>query len=175
MTTTPTAHSASDRTDFRGEVSAEMERLHDEVLHTEKAHFAVGQVLRSLHSTLGLVTCSSAAGSAGTVVADVHEVHTGGLAVLAAITSAALTFVKPDEMALRHAEAGKTLNALRVRMRQVRRLDLHSDLPEDRKRWRELVEGFAVEKAAIDADSPTLGSRAFRRARARIAAGHVDR
>lgn len=163
--------------DFAGTARAEIERLEEDVLYTEKAHFAAATTLHKLHVRLGVFATGAAAASVATIVAKTSTWVPGVLALAASIGSAVLTFIKPEERAAQHLEAGRTLGDLRVRMRQFRTLDLGANVEPD---WvRRTVASFTKEKAAADASAPALGDRSFKRGKKVIEEGRfahvVDR
>lgn len=157
---------------FRTRVGDELQSLEEDLLWTEKAHFARAETLARVNLSVGLVATVSAAVAAGTIVAERSPLVAGVAALVAAITSGLLTFLKPLDGEKRHLDAGRRLGALRVRVRQSIRLDLSPDLRTTTEDLRKLALGFADEKARIDADAPATSGRAFKAARKKIEAGH---
>lgn len=159
---------------FRDQVSAELEAMQQDLLWTEKAHFETAAHYARLHLWLGITATVAAAFAAASVIADAVPVVSGSAAVLAAIASSIVTFLKPQDTEQKHLTAGRRLGALRVKVRQALTLDLHPGQPEQGDAWRRLASTLAEEKGKIDADAPGTSNRAFRAARAKIEAGHFQ-
>jgi hypothetical protein len=159
---------------FRAQVSAELEAMQEDILWTEKAHFATAALYARLHLWLGSIATVAAAIAAASVIADAVPVVSGSAAVLAAIASAIVTFLKPQDTEQKHLTAGRRLGALRVKVRQALTLDIHPTQPDQPDAWRALTSALAEDKAKIDADAPGTSNRAFRTARAKIGAGHFE-
>lgn len=159
---------------LRPRVVEELQALEEDVLWTEKAHFARAETLGRANFWVGLVATVSAAGAAGTIVAERSQLVAGLAALVAAIASGLLTFLKPLDGEKRHLDAGRQLGALRVRVRQAIRLDLTPEMGATAGDLRGLVRSFAEAKAKIDADAPATSGRAFQAARKKIEAGHFQ-
>jgi hypothetical protein len=150
----------------------EVERLEEDVLYTEKAHFAGGAGLQKVHTYLGVFATVSAAASVATIVAESTAWVPGTLALGASVSSAILTFVKPEERATQHLQAGRALGALRVRMRQFRTIDLIGDItPTEARKY---VTSLTKEKAKIDESAPAISNRAFKEGKKAIDQGRFD-
>ncbi|WP_431837054.1 SLATT domain-containing protein [Cellulomonas sp. Y8] len=159
---------------LRDAIVRELEDLAEDMQWTEKTHFAHAEALDRVNLWLGLGSTISASVAAATVVGDVAPVVTGVCALLAAIASGVLTFLKPRDTATRHLNAARQLGALGVRVRQAVRIDLAPALGAEPSSWRDLAHEIAQEKARIDQDSPGTGKRAFDTARDKINAGHFE-
>lgn len=159
-------------TDALETARVEIERLEEDLLYTEKAHLAAASTLRKVHTRLGVFATVTAAASVAAIVAESTAWVPGILALVASISSAVLTFVKPDERATQHLQAGRALGSLRVRMRQFRTLGLLHGMAPDAVR--ESVASLSEDKAAADAAAPALSDRAFVRGKKAIEAGRFD-
>lgn len=157
---------------FREQVSAELRAMEEDLLWTEKAHFATATTYARMHLWLGVVATIAAAVAAASIVAKALPVISGSAAVIAAITSGIVAFLKPQDTEQKHLAAGRRLGALRVKVRQSLNLDLHPSRPVDPDAWRASAKTFAEEKAKIDTDAPGTSNRAFQAARRKIEAGH---
>ena len=137
--------------EWRACAREELLQLGDDLLYTEKTHFAAAETLHKFNRIFGLAATMLSTAAAGAIVADLSKVAAGLLALVAAIISGSLTFVKPEQLAAQHLATGRQLGALRVRARHVLTLDL-ARLPvrDLRKTLAEMVE----EKAAIESSSP---------------------
>jgi hypothetical protein len=166
--------STSGSSEYYRAVKQELAALEEDLLWTEKAHFAAAGTLARVNFWVGVVATIAASVAAATVLADATPVVTGVAALIAAIASGLLTFLKPTEAEGHHLDAGRRLGALRVRVRQALRLDLLTPLDVEPRELRELVLGFATEKAEIDTDAPATSGRTFSTARKKIEAGHFQ-
>lgn len=145
--------------------------MEEDMLFTEKAHFVAAEELRKVHLLVGLVATVSAAASVASIVASGPKVISGVLALVAAIASATMTFVRPDEKASQHLSAAKTLGVARVKARHCRDIDLHTDQPEDVAEWRRMVTEISNAKGSADDAAPSISERRFQKARKKIQAG----
>ncbi|WP_197381460.1 SLATT domain-containing protein [Mycolicibacterium mengxianglii] len=160
--------------DLRSVVVSELERLEEDMLYTEKGHFAAAEELKAVHTCLGLVATVCAAAAAASIVADNSPVLSGTLALVAAMASAMLTFVKPQETAAQHLSAARALGATRILARQHREIDLHPDAAEDPAVWRNFITVIATAKKDADSASPSISNRRFEKGRRKIKAGHFE-
>lgn len=158
---------------FKDDCIAELDRLREDVLWTEKSHFAAAAHMLAAHYTLGVIATVASA-VAATTIATSLPLAAGIAAVVATVASALLTFLKPEARAQQHQGSARSLGVLKVRVRQAKMLDLAADLPDDFIKWRALAEDFAAQKADIDSAAPSLGSWAFRTARKKIEAGNFE-
>lgn len=159
---------------FRAQVADELTAIEEDLLWTEKAHFATAAFYARLHLWLGIVATAAAAVSAASIVAKAWPVISGSAAVIAAIASGIVTFLKPQDTEQKHLAAGRRLGALRVKVRQALNLDLHPSRLEQPDAWRALARTVAEEKATIDTDAPGTSNRAFQAARRKIEGGHFE-
>jgi hypothetical protein len=157
---------------YREQVSAELRAMEEDILWTEKAHFATATTYARLHLWLGVIATVAAAVAAASVIGEAAPAVAGSAAVVAAIASAVVAFLKPQDTEQKYLTTGRRLGALRVKVRQALNLDLHPSRPEQPDAWRTLTSTLAEEKATIDADAPGTSNRAFRTARKKIEAGH---
>lgn len=159
--------------DYRLAIARELLALEEDLLYTEKAHFAAAEELQRVHLLLGLTATLSAAVSVASVVTEAGPLWSGIPALVASLASAVLTFVKPDEKAAQHLGAGRSLGQIRVRSRQHRELGLQEQAtPPNPKRWRGYVDEIGKAKAETDQSAPATSNRHFRKAQAKIQAGH---
>ena len=80
---------------FRSAICGELLKMEEDMLYTEKAHFVAAEELRKVNLWVGLVATVAAAASVASIVASGPKVISGVLALLAAIASATVTFVRP--------------------------------------------------------------------------------
>lgn len=156
---------------YREAIAAELRRMHEDLLYTEKAHFSAAQSRGRTHLVLGLMSTMGAAVAAGGIIAEKQQLIAGAAALVAAVASAVLTFRKPEEAAQQHLGAGRDLGALRVQLRQHLALDLHPNSPVDATAWRTMVTAVSDNKAALDRSAPPITAAAFQEARRKIESG----
>lgn len=155
---------------LRDEVAAELDRLQEDILNTEKAHFAANDRLRNIHYALGGVATTGSITAAATIVQD-HPVVAAVAALISALAAGVMTFMKPADMAVAHLTAGRKLNALRVDIRQFQHLDMAPEQPDAFSEWRSAVADFASRKATVDLDSPAISERPYQHGRRKILRG----
>lgn len=158
---------------LRDEVVAEFMRLDEDLLHTEKAHFAAAEHFKALHYVLGGIAAVASAATAASTF-DGPSVLASMLAIVATVAAALVTFVKPEATATHHVEAARKLGDLRFRIRQARLLDAHEDSGLTEHDLRKLATGFTAEKQALLADAPTTSSFSFWRGKRKIKKGHFN-
>lgn len=149
----------------------EADRLANDLLYTEKTHFAAAESAQRLHRILGGSAAVAGAVAAAAVIAAWLPALAALAALIASASSAVLTLVNPQESAQQHLDAGRALAALRVEVRQTRELDLVPEASVPLQDVRNALKLFAVRKAEIDRSAPGLQERSFRRARVKVGRG----
>lgn len=158
--------------DVRKAVDDELRRLEEDILYTEKGHFAASDEHSRVHLGLGLLATITAAVAATTIIGKSDPWIPGVLALIAAVASAVLTFVKPDERAAQHLQSGRALAALRVRIRQTRTIDLAADGVVNAAAWKAAIEDLTTQKSDVDSAAPPVSDRFFKKAQQKIQAGN---
>jgi len=148
--------------------------MEEDILYTEKAHFAAAEELKQVHLWVGLTATVASSAAVASIVAHGPPVIPVILSLVAALASAIVTFVKPEKKAQQHLVAARALGNLRVKTRQYREIDLHPDTPDDLKAWRALIKQTTDAKAKADVAAPSLSDRRFEKAREKIKAGHFE-
>lgn len=156
--------------DVTQQVRDELSRIEEDILYTEKAHFAASDALGRIHLWLGLAATSASAVGATTIIGDGPDLHSGVLALVAAKAAAILTFMKPEERARQHLQVGRSLSCLRVQIRQTKAIDLAVPAVPATD-WRGFVAGLSTERADIVAAAPAISNRVLARTRKRIQSG----
>lgn len=156
----------------RSAIGDELSRLEEDLLYTEKAHFESAEVWGRVHLWLGLVVTVASGLAAATIIKQTAPVVPGVLALISTVGGALITFVKPDETAQTHLGCGRAMGALRVRVRQVRLIELANVRPEEVLTLYQDVRSLSEEKAEVDSAAPHLPNWAFKRAQRKIQAGH---
>lgn len=157
-------------------VQDELSRLEEDLLYTEKAHFAAAEVLGGVHVALGLVATLASAATATTLLGGAPTWLSGVLALAATLTSGVLTFLKPEKRSNQHLQSGRALGRLRVRIRQARlvELPLHGASSTDLFEWVPLLKDLADLKAEIEGAAPATTGWMFQWARRKIVRGHFE-
>ena len=156
---------------FAASLTEEGQQLAEEVLYTEKAHLAAAERKGRVQLVLGVLASVASAAAAATILADIKPV-TGSLALIAAVASGLVTFMKPDSTASQHLAAGRQLAALRVKVRHLLNLDL-GRLPDEEVRAS--IEHLATSKTDIDHKFLRRLSRDYDLASKRIKSGIYNR
>lgn len=156
---------------IRAAVHEELCRVEEDLLHTEKAHFAAAELDSGVHLVVGLAATVSSATAATTLIGDSAAWIPGVFALVATVASTILTFLKPDKRAAQHLQSGRALGALRVRVRQQRMIELVAPGALDASAWTSKVHEFGKQKADIEGAAPPIGEWAFQRARKKIQRG----
>lgn len=160
---------------LRDALDRELRELHEDLQYTEKAHFAHADSLSRTHLVLGILTTLAAAFAAGTIVSDTWPAAAAVAALLASILAGVNTFLKPDQRAQQHLNAGRQLGALRTTARQVRNLDLAADSTVALDFVRRRIDELSAQKSEVDQASPTISDSAFERGRTKIKSGIFKR
>ncbi|MGB3763595.1 MAG: SLATT domain-containing protein [Ornithinimicrobium sp.] len=158
-------------TDVRNAVEDELKRLEEDILYTEKGHFSASNEHGRVHLALGLLATITSAVAATTIIGKSDPWVPGVLALIAAVASAVLTFVKPDERAAQHLQSGRALGALRVRIRQTRTIDLPADHDVDAATWKTAIQDLTTQKTDADNSAPPVSDRIFKKAQQKIQQG----
>jgi len=151
-------------------LAAEGSQVSCDLLYSEKIHFAAAEELQKVHFALGLVAAAASVAAAATVLAD-ERVVAGVLALVGAVGTALLTFLKPDKRAEDHLAVGRQLGALRVELRQLMKLDL-GFVPDQQVRDR--MGEISQRKAEIDSTAPGTAERHYRKAKTKIDRGDFE-
>ncbi|WP_417491614.1 SLATT domain-containing protein [Maricaulis sp.] len=109
--------------DERLALAAELSRIEEDCIHSAKAQFNGAARLNGWHWTLGGSAAVLSAVVSASLIGNYPWV-TGLLALLAAILTAVLTFIKPAERAANHQDAGNQYLAIRNEARRLRKLHL---------------------------------------------------
>ena len=99
------------------------------------------------------------AAAAGVSALNQYETVAAGLAISAAVLTALITFLAPDNVGAAHHKAGTRYNILRGKLRRLHRIDLADGVYTDEQRT--LLETLAEEKAKIMETAPHIGRFAY--------------
>jgi hypothetical protein len=156
---------------LRHELSTELDKLTEDILYTEKSHFAAADEWGLLHTVIGGLTTVSAAASAATIISTSIPALAAVLALVAAIGGALQTFLRFGDSRDAALTAGRELGELRVRIRQMKNLRLPATSDAELGELVPLVAELAASKAEIDSRSPISSQRHYVKGRKRIERG----
>jgi hypothetical protein len=156
------------------QLSKESRRLEEDVIHSEKGHFASAGVLRTTHLGLGIIAAVGAAiAGANAFSGSANAAVAGTAGLVAAVASAVMTFAKPQELADKHQTVGTRYGALRGRLRRFRELTLLE--PEtEQGQYRADLEQLADQKAELDTAGPGIPRYGYIRGRKSLEAGEAS-
>jgi hypothetical protein len=137
----------------------EARRLEEDVLYSEKAHFAMATVWSRMHYLLGIPSALFAAAAGASALKQWPEVA-AGTAVAAALLTTLMTFLDAEKARSDHHATGIRYNWLRGKLRRLHQIDLKGDRPPSD--YRGTLEGLAQEKATIMQSARHIGGLAYR-------------
>lgn len=153
----------------------ELSRLEEDLLYTEKTHFAAAEGLGGVHLGLGLVATLASAATATTLLGDAPTWLSGVLALVATLASGVLTFLKPEKRSSQHLQSGRALGRLRVRIRQAKFIELPiQKASTGPAAWVSVLKELADLKAEIEGAAPATSGWMLRWARRKIARGDFE-
>lgn len=152
-------------------LSDELERIEEDCIHSGKAHFNAHDRWAKYHYWLGIpsVILSSVAGLA--FIKDYPDVG-GGISAAVAILTALSTFLKPNERASTHKNAGDQYLALRNDARIFRAIKLAHSC--DTQSAIDGLTELSKRRNELNQASPQFAGRDFRKARDGINAGEAQ-
>jgi hypothetical protein len=108
--------------DIITELCNEAARLQEDVLWSEKAHFAMATVWRRAHYWLGIPSALLAA-FAGVSALKLSPELAAVLAALSVLLTSLLTFLQPEKRATEHHQTGIAYSDLRGKLRRLRLIE----------------------------------------------------
>jgi hypothetical protein len=136
----------------------EARRLEEDVLYSEKAHFAMATVWARLHYALGVPSAILAAAAGVSALKHFPEIA-AAMAIGAAILTTLMTFLDPEKARSEHHAAGIRYSVLRGKLRRLYEIDLKTTTsPLD---YRTILETLAEEKARIMQSARHTGGLAY--------------
>ena len=104
-------------------VIEETRRIEEDSLHSMKGHLNAGSLWSWVHLFLGLPSAVLATFAGITALSGEPKI-TAILALLAAVLTSVMTFLKPQQVANNHNNAGREYNILKNRVRRFREIEL---------------------------------------------------
>lgn len=139
------------------EIRKEAERLEEDVVHSEKAHFAMATLWGWMHYILGVPAAISAA-AAGISVVKESPGWSIAFSVTATILTALMTFLDTERARSDHFISGVRYSALRGKLRRFYNIDSgEEDMPATQGKIHQL----ATEKTTIQETARHTGGLAY--------------
>ena len=151
-------------------IADEFLRIEEDSTHTAKAHFNMASGWKFLHYALGVPSAVLAALSGVSVLND-HDDAALYLAAAAALLSALLTFLNPNEHANTHQRAGNQHNTLKNRARVAAQVNAEVESLADLMKT---LESIARDQSSFTENSPGISRWAFKKARSGINSGEAS-
>lgn len=156
----------------------EAKRLEEDGLYSSKGHYAAADRWRSVHLYIGLPT-AVLTGLAGVIIvagpAEVRGVNldliTGLVALVAAVSTAVMTFLGPEKRSASHQTVGDRYNSLKGRARRFYGIDVHRSFTLDELADR--LESLAKERDELNQSGPLIPERAYKKAKKGIEDGQA--
>lgn len=166
----------ADNTEILAAICAEASRIEEDTTHSSCGHFEACKPWAHLNLWLGIPVTVAAAVGGVTALKD-EPAAASLIAFAVAAGTAMMTFLAPRERHKLHADCGNSYSSLRNEVRVFRNIEcqLGAPIAELHKRLQE----FAKRRDELNATSPIIPERAFKRARTGIEEGQkthqVDR
>jgi hypothetical protein len=152
-------------------IRIEAERIEEDATYSSKRHYEAHDIWNRRHLLIGLPAVIFSVLSTANLLQDVYPIVTGLMAVVVAVLTALLTFLKPSERAAGHKSAGDQYLALKNDVRVFRTIELALDKPiEDLART---VTTLAKRRNELNSASQQTPRPAFDRARKGIEDGEA--
>jgi hypothetical protein len=152
------------------ELVKEAGRVKEDAEHSAKGHFEAARVWGNCNKWIG-VTATVLAAVAGASALAEYGVASAGIAVVVAILTGLLTFLKPSECASRHLKAGNAYNGVRNDARIFANIECHETaLGGDLK---EQLADLNSRRNVLNTDSPQIPRWAYKKGKAGIDAGEA--
>lgn len=152
------------------ELHRELQRIMEDCAHSAKAQFNAAARWRAYHWWLGIPAAALAATASASLIGEFPWVS-ATLALLAAILTALLTFLKPAAQAAKHHDSGNQYLDIRNGARRIS--NIHLSQLSDETVAREMVETLAVRHGDHNRASPQFSRTDFEKAREGIEEGEA--
>lgn len=154
------------------QIEKEASRIEEDAVYSSKSHFNAGTCWTRRHFILGVIAtlASATAGITGLLddLTDWKSYISSFSALLAAMLTALLTFVKPDEYAINHKNVGGFFLELKNQIRIFRNIELPT---LDEQTSTERLKEFDTRRNELNQTSPIIPEYAFHKARNGIESG----
>lgn len=147
----------------------EVQRLLQDLVHSEQSHFEAASAWGRVHLTMGIAVAGGAALAAAFARYELNSVSVA-VGVGASLLAAVLTATSAAERGERHRSAGNRYLRLRGQARRFQQLDwpqMHGDQARAR------LEELCAAKADLNSESPGIPRWAYLLGKKRIDAGEV--
>lgn len=155
---------------LRVELAKEAEHVKEDAEHSAKGHFEAARVWGKCNKWLGVPATVLAAVAGASALAE-YGVVSAGFAVVVAILTGLLTFLKPSECASRHLSAGNAHNEVRNDARIFANIECHAATPGSDLKGQ--LADLNSRRNTLNTDSPQIPRWAYKKAKAGIDAGEA--
>ena len=159
---------------LKAELSKELSRLSEDILYTEKAHFAGADTWGRAHWIIGVATVVAGVASAAAIIVSSVPIAGAVFALVASAGGALQTWLKPGDNQASRTTAGRELGALRVEIRQMQSLRLPGATDQELATMVAEAREIAKRKAAIDEKAPAVPPSAYRAGKKLIQGGEFE-
>lgn len=156
---------------FTDAVRKEAERIRESAVYSAQGQFEAAKRWRWRHWSGGVLAAGLGTGGAILTFAECSPVLAGAVTLGGAVTAAAMTGVRPDQLAERAQASGNEYTSLRNAARRFIDVDAQS-LPHDEVRA--ALEELAGRADGLDRAADPIPRWAYERAKKNIAAGGQD-
>lgn len=153
-----------------GALRDEAARIEEDTEHSAKRHFNACDTWSTLHYGLGLPATFAAVAASAAIVKEA-PVLAQILGMAAAVLSALMTFLKPNDRATQHKNVGNQYLALRNDARIYSQIELLENTDDAKKS--EKLKRLALRRNELNAAALPTPRRAFERTRQGIAQGET--
>lgn len=155
-------------TQTKDSIAVELMRIEEDCTHSSKAHFNAAERWSGYHYCLG-IPCVVISSLAGIAIFKEYPIFTSLMAILVAILTALITFLKPSEIASGHNASGTLYLTLKGDARKFRTVDL--DIERDDKILSHRLNEFTERRNNLNTNSRQFSKSDFLKAKAGIDAG----
>ena len=160
-------------TELKSLIIQEADKIEEDCTFSAKGHMNAAAIWRKVNYSLGIsatILMASAGSAASNFV--ISPEYAPMLAFLAAIITAVLTFIKPEEKADLHSKSGSNFNALKNDIRIFK--DIDTAQTEVADVLAERLKGFSNKRNKLNNESLSISYLAYRLAKRGVEKGEAD-
>ncbi len=161
----------ADTPDILSEIRAEAWRIEEDTTYSSCGHFEASKPWAHLNLWLGIPFTLASAGAGVSALNDLPAL-TSTIAFGVAAGTALMTFLAPQQRHKAHADCGNAYSALRNEARIFRLIECSSGRPTGELLAR--LKEFDTRRNELNASSPIIPERAFKKARRGIEEGEKN-
>lgn len=164
-------NSPAENTDPLASWTREAKRIEEDCTYSAKGHYEAARIWERWNLRLGIPAALLGAGAGASGFSNLPMLA-GALAVFSGALTAILTFLKPNERASAHHQAGARYNSLKNRARFFREIDLCSGARP--QAFTKTLRRLSEQRNELNEVSPGVPRPAFESARRGIEAGEAE-